>query len=327
MSDTTGQTVGISVVLPVKDEEASLPQVHQELKASLDKTGKPYEIIFVDDGSSDSSPEILKKIASTDSCARAVIFSRNFGQTAALSAGFAAATGEYVITMDADLQNDPADIPRLIERAEQGVDVVSGWRKRRMDPWLTRRLPSHMANRLISAITGVRLHDYGCTMKLYRRKMLDGVSLYGEMHRFLPAVVSWRGARIAEVEVNHRSRQFGHSKYNLGRTFKVLLDLVTVKFLGSYSTKPIYFFGMVGLLCFVATLISGSVMAYEKLYRHISMIQSPLLHLSAMLLVLGVQFIMMGLLAEIGVRTYHESQAKPTYVVRDRIKLPEEPRR
>ncbi|UCG49573.1 MAG: glycosyltransferase, partial [Phycisphaerales bacterium] len=244
---------------------------------------------------------------------------RNFGQTAALSAGFAHARGAIVVAIDADLQNDPADIPRMVEKLEEGFDVVSGWRKKRQDRALTRLLPSKMANWLISTITGVKLHDYGCTLKAYRKEILDQTRLYGEMHRFIPALASWSGAKIAEMVVNHRPRTAGAPKYGLGRTWKVVLDLITVKFLGSFSTKPIYIFGGLAIFSALGAFASGLAVLYQKFLspQHLSMNRNPLLILTAVLITTTIQFILMGLLAELMVRTYHESQNRPTYVIKD----------
>jgi glycosyltransferase involved in cell wall biosynthesis len=275
-----------------------------------------YEVIYVDDGSRDQSFARLSEIAASDPRVTVVQFRRNFGQTAALAAGIASSTGEILVFLDADLQNDPADIPRLLAKLDEGFDVVSGWRVNRQDAALSRRLPSQIANRLISWVTGVYLHDYGCTLKAYRREVVQHISLYGEMHRFIPAHAAWVGAEIAELPVQHHPRLHGRSKYGIARTTKVILDLLTVKFLGSYSTKPIYVFGGLGLGAIGLGLVAGAVLAFRKLFLSMPMTESPLLVLATMLLIIGVQLILMGFLAEIAVRTYHESQAKPTYVVR-----------
>ncbi len=254
---------------------------------------------------------------------RGIFLMRNFGQTAALAAGFDAARGKVIVTMDGDLQNDAADIPKLLEQIAAGRDVVSGWRRERQDPFLTRVLPSHVANRLISWITGVHLHDYGCGLKAYRREVLADLHLYGEMHRFLPAIANWGGWKIAEVVVNHRPRKAGRSKYGLGRTFKVLLDLVTVRFLGSHATKPIHVFGGLGILCLLGALGTVGVLIYRRVMDREYMIQSPLLLLSVLLVVLGAQSIFLGLLAEMLVRTYYEGQRKPIYRVRETLNDPD----
>lgn len=311
----------LSVVVPVYNEQANLKDLHAELAAALKATGRSYEILMVDDGSTDGSPETLEELSRSDPALRVIVFRRNFGQTAAIAAGIEHARGRVLVTIDADLQNDPADIGRLLAALDSGADVASGFRARRRDPWLTRRVPSWIANRLISSVTGVPLRDYGCTLKAYRNEVLRDVHIYGEMHRFLPAVVSWRGAKVVELEVNHRPRTRGRSKYGLSRTFKVLLDLVTVKFLGSYSAKPIHFFGGFGLAALAAGFATIGVLTYLKFSTGVSMIQSPLLLLSALFVIIGFQSILMGLLAELSIRTYYESQRKPPYVVRRTINL------
>jgi glycosyltransferase involved in cell wall biosynthesis len=313
----------VSIVLPVFNEQENLQELHQELTHTLSSLGKAAEIIFVDDGSTDESLSILKQISATDPRVRVFSFTRNFGQTAALACGFDHARGQIVLAMDADGQNDPADVPRLVEKLQQGYDVVSGWRKKRKDK-LIRRLLSFLANKLISAFTGVKLHDYGCTLKAYRKEVLQDVELIGEMHRFLPAIASWRGARVGEMVVNHRPRRAGKSKYGMERVFKVLLDLVTVKFMGSYRTKPIYFFGSLGILSLCTALILLAYLIYDKLTRKASMIQSPLLLLSAILVIISVQFVLMGLLAELSVRIYHSAGKKPTYFIKWSSHSPEE---
>jgi glycosyltransferase involved in cell wall biosynthesis len=306
----------ISVVAPLLDEQDNLPALYEQITRSL--AGRyEYELIFIDDGSTDRSFEILKGFQASDPRVRVIRFRRNFGQTAALSAGFRYARGEVVVALDADLQNDPADIPMLLAKLDEGYDVVSGWRKKRQDAALKRRLPSRLANGLISYITGVRLHDYGCTLKAYRREILAEMRLYGEMHRFIPALASWSGAKIAECVVNHRPRTAGKAKYGLARTLKVVLDLMTVKFLGSFSTKPIYAFGGLGLFTALLAILSAWLVIYQKIEHHTDMSGNPLLLLSAVLVITTVQFILMGLLAELLVRTYHESQNRPTYVIRE----------
>jgi glycosyltransferase involved in cell wall biosynthesis len=307
---------GISVVVPIFNEQENIIPLHKQITDVL--RGKyDYEVIFVDDGSADNSPDILKKLFDTDNRVRVIYFRRNFGQTAALSAGFAKARGKVIIALDADLQNDPADIPRMLEKLNEGYDVVSGWRKKRQDNAIKRLLPSKIANGLISYITGVKLHDYGCTLKAYRAEVLSMTKLYGEMHRFIPAMASWSGAKIIEMQVNHRPRVAGTSKYGLARIWKVILDLITVKFLGSYSTKPIYVFGTMGLISAAASILFCLIVIYQKLAANTSMNRNPLLLLSAVLGIATVQFILMGLLAEMLVRTYHESQNRPTYVIRN----------
>lgn len=306
----------LSVVAPVYNERENLRDFHAGLTAALRKLDRPYEIVLVDDGSTDGSTEILEELAKADPALRVILFRRNFGQTAAMAAGFRHSKGSVIVTMDSDLQNDPEDIPKLLAAIDAGADVASGWRVRRQDPWFTRRLPSGVANQIISWVTGVSLHDYGCTLKAYRRDAVEGLHLYGEMHRFLPAVVSWRGARVTEVEVNHRPRTRGQSKYGLSRIYKVILDLLTVKFLGSYASKPIRFFGGAGLLSFLAGFVCVIVLILRKLFQNEYMIRSPILLLSALFVIIGVQFILMGLLAELMIRLSYESQRKPAYVVR-----------
>jgi glycosyltransferase involved in cell wall biosynthesis len=310
------QSPELSVVTPLLDEQENIGLLYEQISQAL-ATGYSYEIIFIDDGSRDNSFAILADLQKADARVRVIRFRKNFGQTAALSAGFAHARGKIIVAIDADLQNDPADIPKMVAKLNEGFDVVSGWRKTRHDSALTRRLPSRMANWLISTITGVKLHDYGCTLKVYRREVLAETRLYGEMHRFIPALASWSGARIAEMVVNHRPRTAGVAKYGLGRTWKVLLDLITVNFLGSFSTKPIYVFGGLGLLSAAASVILGLTVVYQKVNFGTDMSGNPLLMLTGVLVIATIQFILMGLLAELLVRTYHESQDRPTYVIRE----------
>lgn len=313
----------ISIVIPVFNEEDNILSLYAELSKTLQGLNLGYEIIFVDDGSTDSSFEILQGLAKKDERVKVIQLRRNFGQTPALAAGFEAAEGEIIIPMDADLQNDPDDIPKLISKIEEGYDVVSGWRRKRCDPLFSRRIPSFFANRLISWMTGVHLHDYGCTLKAYRAEVIKGIKLYGEMHRFLPALASWQGAKVTELPVLHHPRGKGRSKYGLSRTFKVFLDLITVKFLGSFSTKPSYVFGGIGLFFFLGGMVSGATIIIQKIFLGHSMIQSPLLHLTALLITLSILFVLNGLLAELSIRTYHESQNKPTYLVRKTMNLKE----
>ena len=306
----------VSIVVPLLDEQDNIGPLYEQITQTL--AGQYiYEIIFIDDGSTDDSFDVLEKLHKADDKVRVVRFRRNFGQTAALAAGFAHARGRIIVAMDADLQNDPADIPKMIAKLDEGFDVVSGWRKKRRDHAITRLLPSKIANWMISRITGVKLHDYGCTLKAYRREVLAETKLYGEMHRFIPALASWSGARIAEMAVNHRPRTAGAAKYGLGRTWKVLLDLITVKFLGSFSTKPIYIFGSLGLLSAAGAILFGLIVIYQKLAHGNDMSGNPLLILTAVFIIATIQFILMGLLAELLVRTYHESQNRPTYVVKE----------
>ena len=315
-----GQSVEVSVVIPLLNEEDNIRPLYAQLTQALG--GKHnYELIFIDDGSTDTSFKILFELHKADDKVRVIRFRKNFGQTAALSAGFAHSQGQIIIAIDADLQNDPADIPQMIEQLHKGYDVVSGWRKKRHDNAITRLIPSRIANGLIAKITGVKLHDFGCTLKAYRKEVLSETRLYGEMHRFIPVLASWSGAKICEMVVNHRPRTAGVAKYGLGRTWKVMLDLITVKFLGSYSTKPIYVFGGLGFACAAGAILTGSIVLYQKFLAAVElpMNRNPLLTLTAVLIMSTVQFILMGLLAELLVRTYHESQNRPTYVIRETL--------
>lgn len=305
----------MTIVIPVFNEESNLEPLYREIVTTLSATKLTYEVIAVDDGSSDNSFEKLQEIQKNGPQLRIIRFRRNFGQTAALSAGFKYARGRIIVPMDADGQNDPADIPRLLNKLDQGYDIVSGWRKERRDNAVTRTFPSRVANWLIGRITGVRLHDYGCTLKAYRAESLKSIRLYGEMHRFIPALARWGGEKVGETVVNHRPRLHGKTKYGLNRIFKVLLDLITIKFLASFSTKPIYIFGGLGVLCMLGSVVSGITVLYMKIEMNFSMNRNPLLIVSTMLMTTAIQFVLMGLLAEIMVRTYHESQDRPTYVI------------
>ena len=305
----------VSIVIPVYEEEESLPHLYRSIKDVMDSLGRKYEIIFVDDGSKDGTFRVLESFQEKDPAVVVVSFRRNFGQTAAMAAGFEYAQGDIIVTMDADLQNDPADIPKLLEKMK-GHDVVSGWRKQRQDKFISRRLPSMMSNGLISRVTGVHLHDYGCTLKAYRKEVIKNVRLYGEMHRFIPAIASWVGASITEVETNHRPRKFGKSKYGISRTIRVVLDLITVKFLQSFSTRPIHAFGPGGLLLGFIGFLIALYLSFEKLVMGESIGGRPLLFLSVLMMILGVQLVIMGLLGEMLARVYHESQGKPIYTVR-----------
>ena len=305
----------ISIVIPLYNEEENVRELHGRLKPVMDEIGDAYEIIFIDDGSTDHTLSLLQEIQAADDTVIVLSLRRNFGQTAAFAAGFDYSRGDIIVTMDGDLQNDPQDIPKLLELMKDN-DLVSGWRKRRKDPFLSRRLPSIIANSLISKVTGVNLHDYGCSLKAYRRDVIKNLKLYGEMHRFIPAVASWYGVRIAEVETTHHPRLRGKSKYGISRTMKVVLDLITVKFLQSFSTKPLQFFGPIGIF-------SGALGFFISLYLSIDKILSgkdiggrPLLLLGALLIIVGIQFIGMGLLGEMMVRVYHETQKKPIYVIK-----------
>ncbi len=312
----------LSLVIPVYNEEENLPLLFDSVKQAMGLLKQSWELVFVDDGSTDHSLEILRSLVRKDpGHVSVVVFRRNFGQTAAIAAGIDHARGEIIVLLDADLQNDPADVPLLLTKLDQGYDVVSGWRKHRQDNAITRTLPSVLANGLISWVTGVHLHDYGCTLKAYRRDALEGFRLYGEMHRFIPVFAHSIGARITEVEVHHHPRRFGRAKYGLERTLKVLLDLFTVKFLLDYSNKPIYLFGGTGI-SFI--LIGGLTLLYlflRRTFQNVAVLGSPLFLLAVMFVILGFQSILMGLIAELLVRTYHESQHKPTYTVREIIRL------
>jgi glycosyltransferase involved in cell wall biosynthesis len=306
----------VSVVIPLYNEADNLDDLHRELTAALDGLGRPYEIILVDDGSTDGSLARLAAIESRDRRVRVLALRRNFGQTAAFSAGFDHALGAIVVTSDGDLQNDPADIPRLVAKLDEGFDMVCGWRHARQDP-ASKRVPSWFANRIISWATGVHLHDYGCSLKAMRSEVVQGLRLYGEMHRFIPAVASWMGVTLAEIPVNHRPRRRGSSKYGLGRTVRVLLDLFTVKFLLSYATRPAHFFGGVGFLFGGAGVGVMAYLTYIRLFQDEAIWGRPLLLLGMLLFLTGLILVCAGLLAELLVRIYHESQGKPTYVVKE----------
>lgn len=309
--------IDLSVVIPVLNEAGNLDPLHSQLIDVLTKIQKSYEIIFVDDGSTDSSFAILEKLQKMDHRVRVIRLRRNFGQSAAFSAGFDYARGDVVVTMDADLQNDPADIPNLLKTLEDGYDVVSGWRINRRDGYLTRQLPSRMANFIISTVTDVKLHDYGCSLKVYRREVAKNIKLYGEMHRFIPALASWMGIKVGEIPVNHGPRRSGKSKYGIMRTVRVLLDLVTVKFLLGYSTRPIQIFGLLGGIFFFVGLFMGAYLSILRTFFGHPLRDRPLLLLSILLVIFGVQLITMGLLGELVVRSFYESQNKPTYMVRE----------
>lgn len=309
----------LSVVVLVYNEVDSIEPLHRELMSVLKALDRPFEVVYIDDGSRDGSTEQLGRLAAHDRRVRVVSLRRNFGQTAAVQAGIDQSRGEVLVFLDGDMQNDPHDIPRLLDKIHEGYDVVSGWRSnRRDDP--TRVLPSRVANWIIARVTGMPLHDFGCTLKAYRREVIHDVKLYGEMHRFIPVYADMIGARITEIPVNHRPRSYGKSKYSLSRTSRVMLDLITVKLLGGYSTKPMYFFGFAAFALWLVALVLAAIVILQKLlppyvYAH----NNPLLLLSVVLGIIGVQFILMGLLAELVIRTYHESQTKPTYVVREII--------
>ncbi len=308
----------LTVVIPIHNEAASLLDLHRELNAALAPWGRSYEIILVDDGSTDDSFPILARLQTDDPRVRVIRFRRNFGQTAAFSAGFAHARGRLIVTSDGDLQNDPKDIPAMIRKLEdEQLDIVCGWRKNRQDAFMSRLLPSMLANRLISWSTGVRLHDYGCSLKVFRSEVVKPLRLYGEMHRFIPAIASEQGVAIAEAVVNHRARKYGTSKYGISRTIRVVLDLITVKFLLNYATRPLQIFGLVGLALAVPGMAIAAYLACIRLFGNQSIGNRPLLLFAILLVSTGVQLITIGLLAELQSRTYHESQSKPTYVIRE----------
>ena len=310
-------TPELSIVIPVHNESPNIKPLYEELTQTLGQYGRSYELLIIDDGSTDGSFEQLAALQARDSRLRVIRFRRNFGQTAAFAAGFAHARGRLVVTSDGDLQNDPRDIPAMVDLLEQGHDIVCGWRKDRKDTWLTRRVPSMMANQLISWATGVHLHDYGCSLKVFRAEVVKPLRLYGEMHRFLPAIASQIGVSIAELVVNHRPRRAGVTKYGLSRTVRVVLDLATVKFLLSYSTRPLQIFGQLGLIAGGLGLAITGWLAYVRLFQHQAIADRPLLLLGVMLVFIGVQLLTFGLLAEVMARTYYESQNKPTYVIRE----------
>jgi glycosyltransferase involved in cell wall biosynthesis len=316
--------VRLSLVVPCLNEAENLPRLFAEIDAVVREHALDAEVILVDDGSTDATAALLVAQARKDRRYKALVFRRNFGQTAAMVAGIDHASGEIIVPLDADLQNDPQDIPRLLKEIDSGFDVVSGWRKDRQDKLLSRRFPSIIANRLIAMVGGVRIHDYGCTLKAYRKNVIAHVNLYGEMHRFIPIYASWAGGKVTEIVVNHRPRTAGTSKYGIGRTFKVILDLLTVKLLGSYATKPIYFFGFFGFVLMLAGMVCGSAVAVIKIlqvlgelgyWQHVFSLGL----LGAFLFLVGMQAVMMGLLAELQVRTYHESQRKPIYLVKETV--------
>ncbi|MBI9017215.1 MAG: glycosyltransferase family 2 protein [Phycisphaerae bacterium] len=314
----------VSVVVPVYNEQDNVIELAEKVYQALTKESFQWELIIVDDGSTDQTVKVIREYQKQNKAGfapdqlRVVSLRRNFGQTSAMAAGFDHASGDVIVPMDGDLQNDPADIAMLVGKLEDGYDVVSGWRKNRKDKAISRKLPSKIANWAIGVITGVKLHDYGCSLKAYRREIVEHINLYGEMHRFIPAIASWAGAKVTEMPVNHHARTRGKTKYGINRTFKVVLDLITVKFLGTFSTKPLHIFGGIGMCSLLMSFLTGGIMLWQKFSeRNLSMNRNPLLILSAILVMMSVQFLLMGLLAEMMCRTYHESQNKPTYVVRD----------
>ena len=315
--------VDLTVVIPIRNEAPSLVELHREFSETLTAWGRSYEIIIVDDGSTDESFEVLTRLQAGDAHLRVIRFRRNFGQTAAFAAGFAHARGQLIVTSDGDLQNDPHDIPAMVARLEGGYDIVCGWRKDRKDAFISRRLPSTLANALISAVTGVHLHDYGCSLKIFRAEVVKEMKLYGEMHRFLPAIASEQTSSIGEMVVNHRARKYGQSKYGIGRTVRVVLDLLTVKFLLSYSTRPLQIFGLIGIVMGLSGAVITGGLAVQRLREVASIDQHmPLLLLGILLIFTGFQLVTLGLLAELQVRTYHESQNKAIYVIRDVLQTP-----
>ena len=309
----------ISVVVPMRNESLNVAELYRELTQVLSAYGRPYEILVIDDGSTDDTFPQLASLQSRDARLRVIRFRRNFGQTAAFAAGFALARGRFIVTSDGDLQNDPRDIPAMVDLADRagGPDIVAGWRKDRKDPFVNRRLPSMIANAVISFSTGVKLHDYGCSLKVFRAEVVKPMKLYGEMHRFLPAIASEMGVTIEETVVNHRARRHGSSNYGISRTIRVILDLLTVKFLISYSTRPLHIFGLLGLLMGSLGLLVSAWLAYVKFIGHEGIGTRPLLLFAILLIFTGVQLVTLGLLAEMQARTYHESQDKPIYVIRD----------
>lgn len=306
----------LSVVIPLLNEEENIPYLYEELNEVLSSIKEGYEIIFIDDGSTDKSLELLQDLQTKDDHLVVVSFRKNFGQTAAMAAGFDYARGDVIVTMDADLQNDPKDIPMLLKKISEGYDVVTGWRHDRKDAFINRRLPSIIANKIISKTTGVNLHDYGCTLKAFKKEVIKSVKLYGEMHRFIPAIASGMGIDFTEVKVNHRPRRFGTSKYGISRTIRVILDLLTVKFLLSYATRPIQVFGLMGVISGGIGFLIALIMTFQRQFMGVPLADRPLLFLAVLLIFIGIQFISMGLIAELQARTYHESQDKPVYYVK-----------
>ncbi len=315
-------TPELSVVVPLYNEEQNVAELHRELAEVLDAWGHPYELILVDDGSTDGTFDKLRELHAADPRLRVLRLRRNFGQTAAFAAGFAHARGRLIATADGDLQNDPRDLPPMVDLLNDDNDIVCGWRRDRKDPWLTRRLPSQLANWIISRTTGVHLHDYGCSLKVFRGDVVRSMRLYGEMHRFMPAIASEQGVRIAERVVNHRARRAGQSKYGLSRTVRVVLDLFTVKFLLTYSTRPLQMFGPPGLVMGAVGVALTGYLGYIRLFTDQGIADRPLLLLAILLIFAGMQLVTLGLLAELQARTYHESQGKPIYAVRERLEPP-----
>ncbi len=311
------KTPYLSIVIPVYNEEDSIDPLYKSLIPVLEGTGRKYEVILIDDGSRDKSFDKLKNLHDKNRNFKIIKFRRNFGQTQAMSAGFDYSSGQIIITMDADLQNDPADIPNILKKMDEGYDIVSGWRKDRKDKLFSRRLPSVIANRMISRLFNVRLHDYGCTLKAYRKDILDNIELYGEMHRYIPAVASWMGVKVAEIPVNHHPRKYGKAKYGISRTTRVILDLITIKFLLTYSKKPMQIFGLLGFIATIVGFILTTWLIVERVFFNIGLADRPLFILSIFVFLAGIQFITMGLLGEIMMRTYYEGTGKPKYVIKE----------
>ncbi len=314
-----GKKMNLSIVIPVYNEEESVGRLYTGLNKTLSKLKIKYEVILIDDGSTDGTYKELKKINKKNSFYKIIRFRRNFGQTSAMSAGFHYSSGKVIITLDADLQNDPKDIPAILKKLDEGYDIVSGWRRERKDKAISRRFPSVVANKIISRLSGVYLHDYGCTLKAYRKEVIENIELYGEMHRYIPAVASRMGVSVAEIPVTHHSRKYGKSKYGISRTIRVILDIITIKFLLSYSQRPIQIFGLLGLLSGSAGFIITAYLIIMRIFFNQSLADRPLFILSIFMIFIGIQLITMGLLAEINMRIYHEAQDKPTYVIRDII--------
>jgi len=314
---SSGKEMDISIVIPVYNEEESVGRLYDGLNKTLSKLKIKYEVILIDDGSIDRTYKELKKINKKNSSYKIIRFRRNFGQTSAMSAGFHYSSGKVIITLDADLQNDPKDIPAILKKLNEGYDIVSGWRRERKDKAVSRRFPSMVANKIISRLSGVYLHDYGCTLKAYRKEVIENIELYGEMHRYIPAVASRMGVSVAEIPVTHHSRKYGKSKYGISRTIRVILDIITIKFLLSYSQRPIQIFGLLGLLSGTAGFITTAYLIIMRIFFNHSLADRPLFILSIFMIFIGIQLITMGLLAEINMRIYHEAQDKPTYVIRD----------
>lgn len=319
MEATLEKKYDLSVLVPFYNEEDNLHENYEQIKKVLSSLSLSSEIIYINDGSTDRGPEIIHELSKSDPQVKLISFTKNYGQTAAMEAAFKAASGKVYITLDADNQNDPADIPKLLDKMKEGYDVVSGWRRRRQDGLFLRKLPSKVANWLISKVTGVRLKDYGCTLKAYNSEHIDTINLYGEMHRFIPAYAKYAGAKVSEIPVNHRARTKGISKYGLSRTFKVLLDLITVKFLGDYATKPIYFFGGLGFIFMLCSIFVTLVVIYQKLANQVFVHKNPLFILSIFIFMLSVILIMMGVMAEVVTRTYYESQNKKAYNIKEMV--------